>query len=62
MSSKKSGIVRRVKKTMKHFKRLKVTKKIFKILIKIMNIGLSGYEVYKKHFEKQIKKRKTSQI
>jgi hypothetical protein len=60
--SKKYSMIKRIKKTIRSFKRLKVTKKILNILIKIINIGLSGYEVYKKYIEKQIKERKTSQI
>ena len=60
MSSRKSSIPKRIKKVIKRFKRLKITKKIFNALIKIINLGLSGYEVYKKYFEKQIKQRKTS--
>ena len=55
-------MLKRIKKAIRCFKRLKVTKKVFKIIITIINIGLSGYEVYKKFFEKQIKQRKTSQI
>ncbi len=62
MSSKKGSMLKRIKKTIRWTKRLKVTKKIIKVLIKTINIGLSGYEVYQKYFEKQIKQRKTSQI
>ena len=62
MSVRKSSMLKRIKKAIRCFKRLKVTKKAFKIIITIINIGLSGYEVYKKFFEKQIKQRKTSQI
>ena len=62
MPSRKVSMLKRIKKTIRCIKRLKVTKKIVKILIKVINIGLSGYEVYQKFFEKQIKQRKTSQI
>jgi len=62
MLSRKRSVLKRIKKTIRCFKRLKITKKILKILIKIINVGISGYEVYQKFFEKQIKQRKTSQI
>ncbi|MDF1618668.1 hypothetical protein [Petrocella sp. FN5] len=62
MPSRKVSMLKRIKKTIRCVKRLKVTKKIVKILIKVINIVLSGYEVYQKFFEKQIKQRKTSQI
>lgn len=62
MSARKGSTLKRIKRVIRYFRRLKMTKKVFEIIITITNLGLSGYEIYKKFFEKQIKQRKASQI